>query len=309
MAKSVKIQKAIFPVGGLGTRFLPASKSIPKELFPIAGKPLIHWAVEEAAAAGCTEFIFVRAPHKPCFIEYFERNHLLEDELRRRGKQDALDALSIAVPADARFYEVIQEVPQGLGDAILSARAHVDDAPFAVILPDDLILGRQPCLALMVAQYCGGNLLAIEKVARARTANYGVIKPHDSKTDSLISVAGLVEKPSPEKAPSDLAIVGRYILDPQVISALLTITPGAGGEYQLTDALATFINTMSSDLATYAMPIDGCRYDCGTPEGYTGAMLAYTLSPFAANMDIKAELLKIIGDVTNNTPLNSDPAT
>ncbi len=273
----VKISKVIFPVAGLGTRFLPATKAVPKEMLPVTDKPLIQWAVEEAAEAGIEEFIFVSAPHKTTIMQHFAAAPAYEEALQKSGQADALNVLKAGLPPQAKITEIHQPAPLGLGHAIWCAKDAVGDAPFAVILPDDMVLAKTGCLKQMLTHYqkTGGNLVAIEKIAPDQTSRYGIIAPQENSADqNPLPVKGLVEKPAPENAPSDLAIIGRYILDPSVMRQLDTPQKGAGGEIQLTDALAALIG----QTPLHACHFTGKRYDCGSKAGWLAANLAYGLS-------------------------------
>jgi len=273
------IRKVVFPVAGLGTRFLPATKAVPKEMLPIVDRPLIQWAVEEAAAAGCNEFIFVTSPHKRAIIEHFSPAPAYQRTLEARGKHDELALLQAGLPENAKIREVYQDKPLGLGHAIWCAREAVGDEPFAVILPDDMVLHETGCLSQMVKQYehLGGNLVSIETVPHDQTQRYGVIEP-GVENGALVAIKGLVEKPDPANAPSNLAIIGRYILDPEVMEDLSAFNKGAGGEIQITDTLANLIGV----LPLHGYKFQGKRYDCGNRVGFLAANLAFALSPSGA---------------------------
>ena len=273
------IRKVVFPVAGLGTRFLPATKAVPKEMLPIVDRPLIQWAVEEAAAAGCNEFIFVTSPQKRAILEHFSAAPGYQETLEARGKHDELALLQAGLPENAKIREVYQDKPLGLGHAIWCAREAVGDEPFAVILPDDMVLHETGCLSQMVKQYeqLGGNLVSIEEVPHDQTQRYGVIDP-GAENGALVAIKGLVEKPAPADAPSNLAIIGRYILDPEVMEDLSTFNKGAGGEIQITDTLANLIGA----LPLHGYKFKGKRYDCGNRAGFLAANLAFALSPSGA---------------------------
>ena len=267
------VRKAVFPVAGLGTRFLPATKAMPKEMLTVVDRPLIQYAVEEALEAGIEQLIFVTGRGKGALEDHFDVAYELEATMRARGK--ALDVLdSTRLPAGA-LASVRQQEPLGLGHAVWCARELVGDEPFAVLLPDDLMVGRPGCLAQMVAAYdkVGGNILCAQDVPRDRTASYGIVTPGEVR-DGLTAVRGLVEKPSPEKAPSTLAVVGRYILQPDVMRILDRQEQGAGGEIQLTDAMAALIDSQPF----HAMPFAGDRHDCGDRNGFVIANLALALA-------------------------------
>jgi len=272
---SVRVRKAIFPVGGLGTRFLPATKAMPKEMLPVVDKPLIQYAVEEAQAAGIEEFIFVTGRGKTAIEDHFDHSYELEKTLEERGKTAELDELRRWLPRPGSVAYTRQMAPLGLGHAVWCARNLVGDEPFAVLLADDLILSRRPCLAQMVDAHAaaGGNMIAVMDVPREHTKRYGIVAP--GRDDGrMVEVAGLVEKPVPEKAPSTCAVIGRYILDPSVFSHLGRGTKGAGGEIQLTDALAAMIGAAPF----HGLRFEGKRFDCGDKVGFFEANLAFALA-------------------------------
>ena len=267
-----KIRKAVFPIGGLGTRFLPATKSMPKEMLPVVDRPLIQYAVDEAREAGIEQMIFVTGRGKVSLIDHFDVGFELEATLRGAGK--SLDPLR---PAHADFGEIVavrQQQPLGLGHAVWCARHIVGDEPFAVLLPDDLMVGKPGALKQMVDAYTtvGGNLVCTEEVPADRTASYGIITPGSSE-GALTEVRGLVEKPQPADAPSRLGVIGRYILQPEAMKILGAGEKGAGGEIQLTDALAKLIG----DQPFYALKVDAVRHDCGDHAGFVIANLAIAL--------------------------------
>lgn len=271
------VRKAVFPVAGLGTRFLPATKASPKEMLPVVDKPLIQYAVEEAAAAGITEMIFITGRGKRSIEDHFDKAYELESELSARGKTTLLEAVKDAVPKGINCVYIRQAEPLGLGHAVLCARSVVGDEPFAVVLADDLM---QPgdsgtsVLAQMVEQYGKhrASVLAVQEVPRAETSAYGIVSssPWGERTER---VTGIVEKPKPEVAPSTLAVVGRYVLSPLVFEHLANLPPGTGGEIQLTDGLARLIN----DEPVLAYRFDGTRYDCGSKIGYLQATVELAL--------------------------------
>lgn len=275
------VRKVVFPVAGLGTRFLPATKAVPKEMLPVVDRPLIQWAVEEAAAAGCTEFIFVTAPEKAAIMQHFSEAPHYAKLLSARGKTDALALLQAGLPENAKIAQVYQDEPLGLGHAIWCAHELVGDEPFAVILPDDMVLHQTGCLSQMMQHYAktGGHLVAVENVPADQTHRYGVLDP-GAETDALVEIKGLVEKPQPAEAPSTLAIIGRYIFDAGIMQTLSAFKKGAGGEIQITDAMADDIGRVALNGFRFA----GARYDCGNREGFLEANLAYALSADAANM-------------------------
>ncbi|MBL8697730.1 MAG: UTP--glucose-1-phosphate uridylyltransferase GalU [Alphaproteobacteria bacterium] len=272
---SVRVRKAIFPVGGLGTRFLPATKAMPKEMLPVVDKPLIQYAVEEAQAAGIEEFIFVTGRGKTAIEDHFDHSFELERTLEERGKSSELEELRRWLPRPGRVAYTRQMAPLGLGHAVWCARALVGSEPFAVLLADDLILAQTPCLKQMVDAYpeARGNMIAVMDVPREHTKRYGIVAP--GRDDGrLVQVKGLVEKPTPDKAPSTCAVIGRYILEPSVFNHLDKGTKGAGGEIQLTDALAAMIGAAPF----HGLRFDGKRFDCGDKVGFFEANVAFALA-------------------------------
>jgi len=272
---SKPVRKAIFPVGGLGTRFLPATKAMPKEMLPVVDKPLIQYAVEEAAAAGIEEFVFVTGRGKTAIEDHFDHSETLERELESRGKTEALAAIRAWVPAPGRVAYTRQQAPLGLGHAVWCARSLIGDEPFAIVLADDLVLAETPCLKQMVAAFAetGGNMVAVMDVPRAHTARYGILDvSHDD--GRLAAIRGLVEKPAPEAAPSTLSIIGRYILKPEVLDHLARAERGAGGEIQLTDAMARMIG----GAPFHGLRFEGTRFDCGNKLGFLEANIAFALA-------------------------------
>ena len=267
------VRKAVFPVAGLGTRFLPATKAMPKEMLPIVDKPLIQYAVEEAAAAGITQMIFITGRHKRSIEDHFDRAPELEAELTAKGKTELLDIVQNISPAAESFVYIRQAEPLGLGHAVLCAESVVGNEPFAVILADDLIdAGRT-----VIGQLCdaraalgGGSVLAVEDVPRADTRRYGIVSSSaiDARTSRM---SHIVEKPAPEDAPSTLAVLGRYVLEPEIFEHLKRIPRGAGGEIQLTDAIARLVPRGR----TYAYRYDGRRFDCGSKEGFLEATVHF----------------------------------
>ena len=269
---SGRLRKAVFPVAGLGTRLLPATKAIPKELITVVDRPLIQYAVDEAREAGIEQMIFVTGRGKSALVDYFDTAFELEATMAQAGKP--LDPLA---QSRARFGEVVsvrQQQPLGLGHAVWCARHVVGDEPFAVLLPDDLMVGRPGALKQMVDawQDVGGNLLCAEEVPADKTASYGILTPGETK-GALTEVRGLVEKPAPDQAPSRLGIIGRYILQPDVMRVLDKGEPGAGGEIQLTDAMAGLIGKQPF----HALKVDAVRHDCGDRAGYVIANVALAL--------------------------------
>jgi UTP--glucose-1-phosphate uridylyltransferase len=268
------IRKAVFPVAGLGTRMLPATKAIPKELLPVVDKPIIQYAFEETRAAGIEHIIFVTGRGKSVIEDHFDRAYELDDALVKKGKLAELDSVSSWVPLPGELSYTRQQEPLGLGHAVWCARELVGDEPFAVVLVDDLIRSEVPCLQQMVAAHAetGGNIVAVEEVAREHTDRYGVLDPA-ADDGRLVEVKGLVEKPEPARAPSRLAIIGRYILMPEVFEHLARQQRGAGGEIQLTDAMARMIGRTPFHGLRFA----GRRFDCGARLGYLEAIVACAL--------------------------------
>lgn len=265
------IKKAIFPVGGLGTRFLPATKAMPKEMLPVVDKPLIQYAVEEAAAAGVEEFIFVTGRNKSAIEDHFDHSFELEAALIGRGKTEALAVVHDMIRTPGLVSYVRQQEPVGLGHAVWCARNLVHDEPVAVLLADDLILGRS-CLGEMVDNFKGGNMIAVMDVPADQTRSYGIVTP-GSDDGHLIEVKGLVEKPAPEDAPSSIAVVGRYIIDPSIFETLSNQEQGAGDEIQLTDALAKQIG----HTPFHGLRFSGERFDCGSKLGFLQANFAFAM--------------------------------
>jgi UTP--glucose-1-phosphate uridylyltransferase len=266
------IRKAVFPVAGLGTRFLPATKAIPKELLPIVDRPLIQYAVDEAREAGIEQMIFVTGRGKTALVEHFDIAYELESTMSERGKNLAVLDPTRFTPGD--LITVRQQVPLGLGHAIWCARAIVGDEPFAILLPDELMVGTPGCMAQMVEAYheVGGNVISVLEVPREEVSSYGVIDPGESR-GSLTEVRGLVEKPPVAQAPSNKIISGRYILQPEVMRTLERQGTGAGGEIQLTDAMAQMIGRQPFHAVTFG----GRRFDCGSKTGFVEATLALAL--------------------------------
>ena len=279
------VRKAIFPVGGLGTRFLPATKSMPKEMLPVVDKPLIQYAVEEAQAAGIEQFIFVTGRGKQAIEDHFDISYELSSALNERGKKAELDMLRAALPKPGQVAYVRQQEPLGLGHAVWCARNLVGDEPVAILLADDLVLADVPCLKQMVEAhvYTGGNMVAVMDVPREQTRRYGVLDVlrDDGK---LAAVKGLVEKPAPEQAPSTLSIIGRYILLPEVFEYLGAAERGASNEIQLTDAMAKMIGRHPFHGLRFA----GKRFDCGDKIGFFEAQVAFALARPDLAKDVKA---------------------
>ena len=284
------VRTAVFPVAGMGTRFLPATKSIPKEMLPLVDRPLIQYAIDEARAAGIKEFIFVTARGKSALEDYFDGSPSLERKLREDGKDDLLaEVENSTMPSGAIAY-IRQQEALGLGHAVWCARRLIGDAPFAVILPDDVIAGKTPCLQQMVDAYnaagARGCMVAAMEVPHDRTSSYGVIDPAEDH-GMLVAAKGLVEKPKPEDAPSNLAVIGRYILSPQVMDTLGAKKKGAGGEIQLTDAIAAQITAGDP---VFGYRFEGKRFDCGSKAGYLQATVEFALE----RDDLSAEFTEFL---------------
>jgi UTP--glucose-1-phosphate uridylyltransferase len=267
-----KITKAVFPVAGMGSRFLPATKASPKEMMPVVDKPLIQYAVEEAVAAGITDMVFITGRNKRAIEDHFDKAYEMESELEARGKHELLRLVQETVPSHINCIYIRQAEPLGLGHAVLCAAPVVGDEPFAVLLADDLIDADPPVLKQMVESFgkveC--SLLGVQNVPFADTGAYGIVST-DPGEDGLQNVTAIVEKPAPEKAPSNLAVIGRYVLTPRIFHHLRRVQAGAGGEIQLTDAIAALIE----EEPVQAFPFHGIRYDCGSKLGYLKATIAY----------------------------------
>ncbi|TXH17170.1 MAG: UTP--glucose-1-phosphate uridylyltransferase [Gammaproteobacteria bacterium] len=293
MTKRKPIRKAVFPVAGLGTRFLPATKVIPKEMLPIVDRPLIQYAVDEAREAGIEQMIFVTGRGKTSIVEHFDVAFELESMLRERDKDMAVLEPTRAVPGDV--IAVRQQVPLGLGHAIWCARAIVGDDPFAIFLPDELMIGSPGCMKQMIDAYheVGGNLISVLEVPRHEVSSYGVIDPGptlDRLGGKLTEVKGLVEKPPVDQAPSNKIISGRYILQPEVMRTLENQEKGAGGEIQLTDAMARMIGTQPFHAVTF----DGRRFDCGSKLGFVEATLSLALEREDMGADMRAMVERLL---------------
>ncbi len=289
-----KVTKAIFPVAGLGTRFLPATKSIPKEIMTLVDRPLIQYAIDEARAAGIKEFIFVTSRGKGALEDYFDNAPVLEQELRKKGKTELLDSLKSTNMDSGAIAYIRQHRALGLGHAVWCARRLIANEPFAVILPDDVIAAEKPCLQQMVEAYeeTGGSMVAAMEVAPDKAHLYGVLDL-DQDLGKIVHVKGMVEKPEPGKAPSSLAVIGRYILSPKVLQNLNRIKSGAGGEIQLTDAIAREI-VEGRDV--YGYRFDGQRFDCGSKAGFLQATVSFAL----ARPDLRDELAQYLHTVTEH---------
>lgn len=269
------LRKAVLPVAGLGTRFLPATKAMPKEMLPVVDKPLIQYAVDEARAAGIEQFCMVTGRGKTALIDHFDIAFELEATLAERGKQTALATLRSEAMEPGSITTVRQQVPLGLGHAIWCARAFIGDDPFAILLPDDLVLSETPCLKQLADAYnqTGGNVVAVTEVPHDQTNRYGILDIGEI-VGNLVQVLGLVEKPDPKDAPSDLSIIGRYVLLPEVVAHLARMDRGAGNEVQLTDAMARMIG----HTPFHGLKFEGRRFDCGDKVGFLEAQIAFALA-------------------------------
>jgi UTP--glucose-1-phosphate uridylyltransferase len=270
----VKLRKAVFPVAGLGSRFLPVTKASPKEMLPIVDKPLIQYAVEEAAAAGITEMIFVTGRNKRAIEDHFDKAYELEAELERKNKDELLDMTRSVLPEGVRCIYTRQAEPLGLGHAVLCAQNVVGNEPFAVILADDLMDSRPPAMARMAEIFAREqcSLLGVEEVPRDQTQSYGIVTIDKMQGDTA-RIHSIVEKPRPANAPSNLAVIGRYVLTPAIFERLAEVAPGAGGEIQLTDGISKLL----AEERVLAVRLPGRRFDCGSKLGYVQAMVEYGL--------------------------------
>lgn len=286
-----KVTKAVFPVAGLGTRFLPATKSVPKEIMTLVDRPLIQYAIDEARAAGITEFIFVTARGKSALEDYFDLAPELEAKLEASGKDELLDVLRSTNMDSGAIAYIRQQQAMGLGHAVWCARRLVGDEPFAVILPDDVIAAETPCLKQMVDAYenVGGCMVAAMEVPQEKASAYGVLDVEEDH-GSIVRAAGMVEKPAPGTAPSNLAVIGRYILAPSVMETLDRKETGAGGEIQLTDAIAAEI---AEGRSVHGLRFRGQRFDCGSKSGFLQATVAFGL----AREDLCDEFSAYLDDV------------
>ncbi|NUB45231.1 UTP--glucose-1-phosphate uridylyltransferase GalU [Fertoebacter nigrum] len=289
--KIKKVTKAVFPVAGLGTRFLPATKSIPKEIMTLVDRPLIQYAIDEARAAGIKEFIFVTSRGKGALEDYFDHAPELEASLRRSGKDQLLEILKDTNMDSGAIAYVRQHKALGLGHAVWCARRLIGDEPFAVMLPDDVIAAEKPCLQQMVEAYAqtGGNMVAAMEVSPEKASSYGMLDIAEDM-GSIVRAKGMVEKPKREDAPSNLAVIGRYILTPNVLNNLNRMKQGAGGEIQLTDAIAEEIDGGDS---VYGFRFRGQRYDCGSKAGFLQATVAFGL----AREELREEFSQYLNDM------------
>ncbi|WP_071796962.1 UTP--glucose-1-phosphate uridylyltransferase [Natronohydrobacter thiooxidans] len=286
-----KVTKAVFPVAGMGTRFLPATKSVPKEIMTLVDRPLIQYAIDEARAAGITEFIFVTSRGKGALEDYFDRAPDLEATLKAKGKTDLLDLVQATNMDSGAIAYVRQNQALGLGHAVWCARHLIGNEPFAVLLPDDVIAADKPCLAQMVDAYAetGGNMIAAMEVAPSMASSYGIMDVPPS-IGRVLPMQGMVEKPAPGTQPSNLAAIGRYILSPDVMRHLGEVKPGVGGEIQLTDAIAREIAEKRN---VYGYRFEGQRYDCGSKAGFLQATVAFGL----ARAELGPELERFLFDM------------
>jgi UTP--glucose-1-phosphate uridylyltransferase len=285
MSSRKPIRKAVFPVAGLGTRFLPATKSIPKEMLPIVDKPLIQYAVEEAMEAGIDTLVFITSRKKHAISDHFDAEFELETKLAADGKQDLLERITGIVPDRVSRVHVTQSEALGLGHAILCAAPVIGDEPFAIVLADDMIRNEGPgALAQMVDVYreTGSSVIGVEEIPQALTSSYGIVATRADQQGRL-AIDTIVEKPRPEEAPSRLGVVGRYLLDPSIFDYLRSVQPGAGGEIQLTDGIAALLATHP----VLALPLVGERYDCGSRHGYIKATIEYAMD----HEDIREDML------------------
>ncbi len=286
-----KVSKAVFPVAGLGTRFLPATKSIPKEIMTLVDRPLIQYAIDEARAAGIREFIFVTSRGKSALEDYFDHAPELENVLRKAGKDHLLEALKATNMESGAIAYIRQHRPMGLGHAVWCAKRLVGNEAFAVILPDDVIAAEKPCLAQMVEAYAetGGNIVAAMEVAPSQASSYGILDIAE-ENGPLVRAKGMVEKPAAGTAPSNVAVIGRYILTPRIMQNLSRIKPGAGGEIQLTDAIAAEIARGGN---VFGYRFRGQRFDCGSKAGFLKATVAFGL----AREDLGAEFWDYLAEM------------
>jgi len=286
-----KVTKAIFPVAGLGTRFLPATKSVPKEIMTLVDRPLIQYAIDEARAAGIKEFIFVTSRGKGALEDYFDHAPTLEQELRKKGKDDLLEILKNTNMDSGAIAYIRQHKALGLGHAVWCARRLIGDEPFAVMLPDDVIAAEKPCLQQMIEAYeeTGGNMVAAMEVAPEKASSYGMLDVAEDM-GKIVDVKGMVEKPEASKSPSNLAVIGRYILSPNVLKNLNKLKSGSGGEIQLTDAIAAEIE---QDRKVFGFRFAGQRFDCGSKSGFLQATVSFGL----AREDLRDDLRGYLQDI------------
>ena len=288
-----KVTKAIFPVAGMGTRFLPATKSVPKEIMTLVDRPLVQYAIDEARAAGIKEFIFVTSRGKGALEDYFDHAPQLEQELRKKGKDELLATLKSTNMESGAIAYIRQHKALGLGHAVWCARRLIADEPFAVMLPDDVIAAEKPCLQQMVEAYeeTGGSMVAAMEVPPDRVSSYGILDVEEDM-GSVVKVKSMVEKPQPEDAPSNLAVIGRYILTPSVLANLNKMKSGAGGEIQLTDAIAQEIGKPKSGV--YGLRFRGQRFDCGSKSGFLQATVSFGLARDELRDDLSRYLHEVV---------------
>jgi len=288
-----RIRKAVFPVAGLGTRFLPATKAMPKEMLTLVDRPLIQHAVDEARAAGIEQFIFVNSRGKGALEDHFDNNNDLKRTLEAKGKKQALELLATTDIDSGQLLFTRQREPLGLGHAVWCARHLVGNEPFAILLADDVVLAEKPCLKQMIEAYndVGGNMVAVTDVPREHTNRYGILDV-ESDDGRLAKIKGLVEKPEPAKAPSTLSVIGRYILQPEIFYELEAKQVGTGGEIQLTDSMARLIGKQPF----HGLRYQGTRYDCGDKIGFIQANVAFALAHPEMGGDVREALKKIIGN-------------
>lgn len=287
-----KVTKAVFPVAGMGTRFLPATKSVPKEIMTLVDRPLVQYAIDEARAAGIKEFIFVTSRGKGALEDYFDHAPQLEQELRKKGKTELLETLQSTNMDSGAIAYIRQHKALGLGHAVWCARRLIGNEPFAVMLPDDVIAAEKPCLQQMVEAYAetGGNMVAAMEVEPERASSYGMLDVSEDM-GHLVKVKGMVEKPKAEDSPSNLAVIGRYILEPSVLRNLNQLKSGSGGEIQLTDAIARDIEQGN---AVYGYRFRGQRFDCGSKSGFLQATVAFGLAREELREDLHSYLSSIM---------------
>ncbi|MBS7455974.1 UTP--glucose-1-phosphate uridylyltransferase GalU [Coralloluteibacterium stylophorae] len=300
VARSKRIRKAVFPVAGLGTRFLPATKTVAKEMLPVVDRPLIQYAVDEAIEAGCDTLIFVTNRYKHAIADYFDKAYELEHKLERAGKNEQLEMIRHVLPDGVRAIFVTQAEALGLGHAVLCAKPIVGDEPFAVVLPDDLIWNRGGDGALKqmadLAEAESASVIAVQDVPRANTGSYGIVATEDF-SEGWGRISGMVEKPKPEDAPSTLAVVGRYVLDGRIFDLLEQTAPGAGGEIQLTDAIATLLQ----EDPVLAYRFRGTRFDCGQHQGVVEANMRFALDNPRLRESTLAAMRSALADVEKGT--------
>ncbi len=289
---TMKIRKAVFPVGGLGTRFLPATKAMPKEMLPVVDKPLIQYAVEEALEAGIEEIVFITGKGKSAIEDHFDAAHELVNILEGRGADWLLKGVKDVIPAHVRIIYTRQGDPVGLGHAVACAKSIIGDEPFAVLLADDIFMGEKSCLSQLIDQYDGGkeNLVSLMPIPKEQSTRYGIINPRNGTENTKIAISGMVEKPTPERAPSNLAISGRYILQPEIFDYLASVDKDGKGEYQLTDAIAALVDHQD----VFGVKVDGERYDCGDKFGWLRANLAFALKRDDLEGDVKQMITDLL---------------